>query len=630
MLYPQHNPHRTLTDLGGFWQFRPDPEGRGQADGWAQRPLPTEAGTMRIAVPGAWNDQLAERGLKNYVGAAWYETTLTLPARLTDGLRVVLYVSAADHRCAAWCNGQPVGTHEGGFLPFALDLTEAWQPGAENRLSLWVDSTLTLHTLPQGVDPTSAPYDQPAYDRRHHYPPARFDFFPYGGLTRPVYLQVLPEVRLQRLQIEARLDGRVSVHAHLTGEASHIQVTLLDPHGQRVGQTTAAVEATKAQAALTLDDVHAWCPATPHLYTARVQVLDGDGREVDQYDERFGVREVRVEAGQLLLNDEPLYLTGFGKHEDFPVVGRGQFRAAYLRDFELMRWVGANSFRTSHYPYDQEMMRLADELGFLVIGEVPAVSLGFYSDTFEDLAPLLETHKRFLTDLVWRDQNHPSVIAWSVVNEANLWAEPHYQNEASRRYFAEVCDHTRALDATRPTMAITFPGHGIADDALQACDLIGINRYYGWYSEPTDLARAEQRLSEELDALYAAHEKPILMTEFGVDTLAGAHSTTAQMFSEEFQDAFVRCYNRVLESKPFCMGAHLWNFADFHTPQNHRRVVHNLKGAFTRSRTPKRVAFMLREHWRSLDRVHPAHRPAAGPDGLLIPDLKHVTDWAPR
>jgi beta-glucuronidase len=352
-----------------------------------------------------------------------------------------------------------------------------------------------------------------------------------------------------------------------------------------------------------------------------VELLDERGKVLDVYAEPFGFREVRVEGSQILLNGEPLYLVGFGKHEEFPIIGRGRFDAGIVRDFELMRWAGANSFRTSHYPYAEEILRLADRLGFLVIDEVPAVSLGFWSDRFEDLTPLLETHTRVLEEVTVRDGNHPSVILWSVVNEPNLWNEPHYQTGASRRYFQTVYDCTRRLDPTRPVMAITVPAFGETDVAMEACDVIGINRYYGWYTDPADLVAVRNRLGEELDTIHRTHGKPVVVTEFGADTVEGYHATTAQMFTEEFQTAFLLAYGEVIASRKFCAGEHVWNFADFRTPQNHRRVVLNRKGVFTRSREPKGAAFALRERWHKILRVLTSHRPRRGHEGFLIPDI---------
>ncbi|HEX7071772.1 MAG TPA: beta-glucuronidase [Rhodothermales bacterium] len=626
MLYPQNNAFRAALDLGGFWRFRPDPEGVGRADGWASASLP-DSGTHLIAVPGSWNEQLAEVGLMNYVGQGWYETDVSAPSHLVRDHRLWLYVAAADHRAEVWLNGRSVGTHEGGYVPFEVDLTDAWRTDAPNRLTICVDSALTMTTLPQNVDPAEPPYDSPAYERRHLFPPTRFDFFPYGGLTRSVWLCAIPRQRIERIRIDSSLDGVVRMRVEGGDAGSRLEVEVLDRDDRSVAIASAPVEEGTTSVEMRLKSVRRWSPSDPYLYTVRVRLVSSKGTPIDGYDEQFGIREIRTEGGQLLLNGEPLYLVGYGKHEDYPVMGRGQFRPAYLRDFELMRWSGANSFRTSHYPYDEEVIRLADRLGFLVIDEVPAVSLGFWSDRFEDLAPLLEMHKRALSELIARDANHPSVISWSIVNEANLWSEPHYRNPASVRYFREVYDHVKALDETRPVTAIIIPAHSPDDPALEACDVIGINRYFGWYTEPVDLDYAASRLGTEMDLLFERYGKPILVSEFGADAVPGAHSTTAQFFTEEFQTALIETYCRVADARPFCAGTHVWNFADFRTPQHFRRVIYNLKGVFTRTREPKRAAFFLREYWRANRRVAPQHRVADGPSGTLVPDAKDPVRW---
>jgi beta-glucuronidase len=430
---------------------------------------------------------------------------------------------------------------------------------------------------------------------------------------------------VDRVRIDSKLDGTVSVRTRSRG-SGHVGLQIRDRGGATLAKGEAAIIDGRSKIDVRLPDVRPWSPSDPHLYTAHLVQWDEGGAEVDCYDQRFGIREIGIRNGTLLLNGEPLFLTGFGKHEDYPIVGRGQFRSAYVRDFELMRWIGANSFRTSHYPYDEEMISLADELGFLVIDEVPAVSLGFWSDDLEELSPLLENHKRALTELVTRDANHPSVIAWSTTNEPNLWSEPHYQNDASRAYFRQVYEHTKNLDRTRPVIAIIMGRFQENDVALEACDLIGINRYFGWYTDPAQLDLAARQLDRELDALYDRYAKPVIVTEFGADTVEGQHATTAQMFTEEFQQAFLMAYSRVIESKPFCAGAHVWNFADFRTPQHFRRVVLNKKGVFNRNREPKMAAFALRDYWRQLVRVADDHRPASADPSFLIPDLGRPDD----
>lgn len=617
MLFPQQNNFRALFDLGGYWNFKADPQNLGFQEQWFAQKLAGEV--HKIAIPGSWNEQLEEQGLKNFIGKGWHETTFKIPGMIQNSHKIWLRIGAADHKASVWLNGTFIGEHSGGYMPFQLDLTPALaQPGEENHLVVCVDSTLTMHTLPQDVDPKSEMYSTKQYERRHLYPATRFDFFPYGGLTRSVQIVATPQDYISDIDIHSKLDGHISiqVEANASPQAT-IQAEIIDQEGIVLASTQANVG---SQLQVKIEDVQAWAPSTPYLYTARISLLN-EQRIIDQYDEEFGIREVSIEGGKIYLNGEELFMNGFGKHEEFPIVGRGQFRPAYVRDHELMRWIGANSYRTSHYPYDEEMMRLSDRLGFLIIDEVPAVSLGFWSDDFDELSPLFENHKKAIKELVKRDKNHPSVISWSITNEPNLWAEEFYQNEASKRYFKELYAFTKSLDDSRPVMAISMAAFKEHDVVIEACDVIGINRYYGWYTKPVDLEQAGKDLARELDATFQKYGKPIMITEFGADTVEGLHSTTAQMFTEEFQTAFIFKYLEVLEQRDFVCGAHIWNFADFLTPQHFRRVVLNKKGVFTRDRLPKSVAFKLREHWNALEKIKPEHRPKSPKQGFLIQDI---------
>jgi beta-glucuronidase len=622
MLFPQQNSYRAIYSLNGLWRLLHDPEDVGEREDWPRRPLPSDA--FWVAVPGAWNEQLTECGLKNYVGKVWYERALSIPAFDRKTHCVILRVGAADHSATVWLNGTRIGSHQGGFLPFECDLTDAVEPGgAPNRLVISVDSRLSMESLPQGIDPVTPPYDKSRYDRRHVFPPTRFDFFPYGGLTRSIQLMVVPRSRVSSISVDASLSGNVWVSVGCEGEPQKGTVEILDVELRSVvGPIPIDVKGAEGACTLSISAPHRWSPATPYLYTALVRLFDSSGAEIDRYEETFGVRTIAVEGGKLLLNGEPLYLVGFGKHEDYPIVGRGEFRPAHVRDFELMRWTGANSFRTSHYPYNEELMQMADRLGFLVIDEVPATSLGFLSDRFEDLVGLLENHKRVMKELIARDRNHPSVISWSTANEPNLWNEPSYGNEASRRYFREIYQHVHSIDPSRPVIAITTPAFSVEDDSLAACDIIGINRYFGWYTEPASLEKARRKLDQEMDALFARYGKPIMITECGADTMEGSHATTLQMFTEEYQTELLRVYASVADRKAYCAGFHVWNFADFLTPQHFRRVILNRKGVFTREREPKNAAFFLRAHWTALDRVMPRHRPKSYSNTFLVQDIE--------
>jgi len=617
MLYPKQNQYRSVTDITGFWSFKADPLQLGDKEKWYEHW--DKEDELTIAVPGAWNEQLAEQGLKNFVGKGWYKTEFSIPKILSENQRIALRVGAADHTARAWLNGVFVGEHQGGYMPFEIELNAALTTdGSLNNLVICVDSTITMHTIPQHVDPTEAPYDGPSYVRRHLYPATRFDFFPYGGLTRSVQIVTTAPSYLSSIQIRSDLSGSVKVQVNGKLEDCTIKARVLDAEDKACSEW---FEISAGHGKTEVTDAKTWSPSSPYLHTLEVSVVK-NGTEIDAYKEEFGFREIKTDGGILLLNGEPVFLAGFGKHEDYPIVGRGQFKAGYLRDFELMRWIGANSFRTSHYPYDEEMMRLADRLGFLIINEVPAVSLGFYSSDFDELKPLLDNHKKSIEELVARDFNHPSVISWCITNEPNHWAEEHYQNEASERYFKTLYDLTHDLDGSRPVMAITMAIHSENDIAFKHADILGLNRYFGWYTKPVDLEQAMVDLGDELDRIHKKYNRPVMITEFGADTVSGYHSTTAQLFTEEFQTAFTMSYNKVMEERDFCVGAHIWNFADFYTPQHFRRVVMNQKGVFTRERNPKSVAFTVRDYWKSLNRILPQHRPKPGSTEFLVPDIQ--------
>ena len=308
-----------------------------------------------------------------------------------------------------------------------------------------------------------------------------------------------------------------------------------------------------------------------------------------------------MRGDQLLLNGQPIKLTGFGKHEDFPLSGRGLNLPMWVRDYELLKWVGANSYRTSHYPYAEEAMQLADRLGILVINEIPAVGLNF-EDPEEATAKRLAQCRQQLRELVARDKNHPSTIMWCVANEPMggplLGAGPPVPAavEAGMRFFREMSAEARKLDATRPVTLVGVQGgptewHGLFD-------VVCINRYYGWYVLGGRLEQGAKELARELDALHKAFGKPIVIAEFGTDTLPGAHNTPPEMWTEEYQVEYLRRYLDVAAERPFVAGMHVWNFADFKTGQGTSRAGGmNFKGVFTRDRRPKMAAHFLRTRW---------------------------------
>ena len=591
MLSPRWTATRTARRLDGIWDFAFDPADAGIDQQWWSGQLP-EARPM--PVPASFNDLVSAAEEREYVGVVWYQSVAQVqPA--ADGRRTVLRFDAATHRAQVWLDQHYLGEHVGGYSPFELDVTHLVAGRSELRITVLVDNRLTMHTIPPGV------VDELADGRRQQ----RYfhDFFNYAGLARSVWLLTTPGNHVADLRVTTDLDAGRGLVRYIVdtagdpGRSGEVAVTLRDSQGETVGQ------ASGHTGELVVEAAHPWSPDSPYLYDLEV-TYESQGVS-DVYTQRVGIRTIAVDGTRLLLNGEPIHLRGFGMHEDAPWRGKGHDDARMVRDFTLLRWIGANSFRTSHYPYAEEVLDLADRLGFLVIDESPAVGLNLQLNAdrvaIEDPRTFrpggiddetLEAHLTSLREMIGRDKNHPSVILWSVANE------PDTTEEDSRPYFTALADLVRELDPSRPVgyanVAFATPDLDRVSDLF---DVIMLNRYFGWYVGAGDVTRAQHELRQELTEWTQRLDKPIIIAEFGADALAGLHTLPAQMWSEEFQQELIAAYLDMFDLFDNVVGEHVWNFADFATMQGTNRVVGNRKGVFTRDREPKAVAFLLRERW---------------------------------
>ena len=590
MLRPQDTATRERKPLTGLWRFRLDPAGEGRSAEWFKRPL---AGAAEMAVPASFNDLTADPAVHDYFGDLWYQTTMRVP-RGWNGQRIVLHLESATHRATAWVNDAEVVSHEGGYTPFEAEVTEHVRAGDEARITVLVNNTLNWHSIPPGVIE-----DTPDGKRQVYW----HDFFNYAGIHRPVWLYATGSAHLTDITVVTGLDGSDGTVGYTTetsgAEGAEVRVVLRDAEGTEVAR------ATGGSGELTVQDVHRWAPGDGYLYDFEVQLVGDGGDLLDSYHQGVGVRTVAVDGTRFLINGEPFYFTGFGKHEDIAVIGKGHSDAFLLRDFELLKWIGANSFRTSHYPYAEAVLDYADRQGIVVIDETAAVGLNmgigggifggqgyttFSPETVNDQSR--EVHAQAIRELVARDKNHPSVVLWSIANE------PESDTEGAERYFKPLFDLTRQLDPTRPVgfvnvLLAPYPTCRVS----QFGDVLMLNRYYGWYVHTGDLEAAERAWEEELKG-WASEGKPIIITEYGADTYPGLHALMAQPWSEEYQVAYLDMNHRVFDRIDAVVGEQVWAFADFGTTSGIMRVGGNKKGVFTRDREPKAAAHALRRRWR--------------------------------
>lgn len=596
MFYPQQNRQRNRLDLSGIWDFQIDPDDEGLDGGWSDG-LPNP---RPLAVPASWNEQYPD--LRDHLGAAWYELRFQVPESWDDQ-RVVLRFGSVIYRADVWINGTKLGHHEGGHLPFEFEVDGHLRPDVENRLVVRVENELSPTRVPPGnvAGAMSAILGS--------YPNTNYDFFPYAGIQRPVILYTTPRHYISDLHFQTVQIGepaRVSVSVDVAGAGGRLVFRLLSE--SETSPLEASAEMNNGDVAVELDVPNArlWSPSAPNLYRLQVDLTDQE-RVIDRVEIEVGIRTVAVEGDQILLNGEPIYLTGFGRHEDFPISGRGLNLPVLVRDYALLDWIGANSYRTAHYPYSEEEMSMADRQGLLIIDEIPAVGL-FFEDSDENVETRLQICRRQISDLIARDKNHPSVIMWSVANEPmppNMMERMRSPNPPPAPpktidFFQNLIDLAHELDPSRPATLVGVMGG--PTEWLALSDVVCINRYYGWYTQGGRIEEGMGLLEQELDQLHAKMGKPIIIAEFGADTVAGVHRVPAEMWSEEYQVEVLKAHLDVTDQRPFVVGMHIWNFADFKTGQGILRTAGlNHKGVFTRDRQPKMAAHFLRRRWRKLD-----------------------------
>jgi beta-glucuronidase len=586
MLYPQQNDVRNKLDLSGIWDFKTDPDRRGEQDSWCNGLTESRP----IAVPGSWNEQYED--LFGYLDLAWYVKQTYVPSSW-QGQRVFIRVGSANYYGTVYVNGERVGAHEGGHLPFAFEITKLVKWDAENLIAISVENELKPTRVPSGNMNS-------AISGFASFPRTTFDFYPFAGIHRPVVLYSLPQTHIEDITVVTGIDGAtgtVKVTARLnTAAAAQGSVQLKG--GDTTINANLVFEDGLAEAQLTVPNAHRWSDKDPYLYDLTVQT-DGD-----RYTLKVGIRTIAVQGGQVLLNGQPVQLNGYGRHEDFIASGKGLNLPLMIKDYQLMRWTGANSYRTSHYPYSEEEMQLADREGFLIIDEIPAVSLQFEND--ENIAERLRMCLQQIDELVARDKNHASVVIWCVANEPmprtlNLAGAGGTggadSGEAEGKAMLEtLLARARALDPTRLVTIVTLMGGPTS--WMEKCDVVCMNRYWGWYVLGGQLDQAFASLEQELDRVWEQWHKPIIMTEFGADTMAGMHGHPNVMWTEEYQAEYMRGHLEVASRKDYIAGMQVWNFADFAAVQSIMRVGGlNMKGVFTRTRTPKMAAHVLREFW---------------------------------
>lgn len=570
---------RNTTSLDGQWQVIVDPYDVGAVDYRAQ-PLqgnnafyknyqPQSKSELveydfdtsgQLAVPGDWNTQ--RDSLLLYEGSVWYKRSFgyAKPSKK----RLFVHFGAANYLAFVYVNGEELGQHKGGFTPFDFEITGKLRAEG-NFLVVRVNTT-------RGKD---------------EVPTVNTDWWNYGGITRPVTLIEVPETFVQDYSVQLEKGSTKHIQGWLQLNGSHLQqdISITIPE---IGVKKSFQTDSKGRAEFSFDAAPTlWSPENPKLYTVEISA------ETDHLSDLIGFRSIAVHGTDILLNGKPLFLRGISIHEESPLrPGRAWNEDDARTTLTWAKELGCNFVRLAHYPHNEAILRMADQMGILVWEEVPV----YWTIQWENPETLRNAQNQ-LGELIARDHNRAALIVYSVANETPI-SEPRNQFLHQLIQQAHTSDPTRLVSAAlqanesqegdRLSIRINDP---IADEL----DVMGNNEYIGWYSHRiADLDRTDWSSS---------YEKPLIMSEFGGDAVFGKHGDATTRWTEEYQATLYEHQLSMLQRIPFLRGTTPWILKDFRSPRRTLPGIEdyfNRKGLVSDRGEKKKAFFVLQNFYRDL------------------------------
>ena len=537
--------------LNGAWLFRADPDGIGETQRWFGQSVDT-ADWRDFEVPGVWNEGRDAGVAWNYSGLGWFRREFHVPEEWRDApirLRFLGVYLIAD----VWLNGEPLGTHRGGYTAFTFeDLPLRW--GEPNVLVVRADNT----------------------PRRDQAPHHTIDWWNCGGISREVYLERWPDIALEQVQITTKLDGTVTVQTgfrNLLKEAQQIDLrfTIMEDGQLRaarifggadivgMGIQIAPTDAYQREDVFSVPEPHLWTPADPRLYHLRVDWKRPDESVWRVRWARFGIREVETRGSRLFLNGEDIWLNGMAIHQDYPGMGSAVTPEAQESDLQRIKDFGCNFVRLGHYPFHPHYLDTCDEIGLLVWSEIPVwqnagdvlASEDFWNNWVQ---PQLD-------EMITQQFNHPSVIFWSIGNEfSGAWlTRGQTESPQVEGYVKRSTDYVRSLDSTRLVSYASAASTG--PNTWQYLDVIGKPLHYGWFH-----SASVYDIRPEMKAVHEyMPDKPILSVECAGMSYQDQHAGygSDERFSMEYHDKLLRVdIQSLMAMRDYVCGVTIWTLAD--------------------------------------------------------------------
>jgi len=570
---------RAITNLNQNWQFSKEQYTPG---------TDTNTGQWEsISIPHTWNKTDAFDDTPGYYRAAcWYRKTLIISN--TDlNKKLFLYFNGANQETEVYINGQKVGSHIGGYTRFCFEIDKYIKAG-NNELAVKVNNSFN-----ENIAPLTA------------------DFTFYGGIYRSVYLIATNDAHFgfdnasNGVFITTPDVSTAKASVKITGQVDNsglakleVLSTVTDEAGKKISALKSIL--TGSDFSQNLPQVlapHLWSPEDPYLYKVTTQVVDTkSGKVLDEVINPLAFRWFKFDASKgFFLNNKPCKLMGANRHQDFEGLGNAIPENYNVRDVELLKQMGGNFLRISHYPQDLKVLETCDKLGIMASVEIPVVNTITETETFA------KNCENMQVEMIRQNFNHPSVIIWAYMNEILLVHKLGNDKLRLTQYFANVKRLAKRLDSlTRkedPSRYTMMSMHGDFNQyktagLIDIPMLSGWNLYNGWYGgKVSDFGPALDKHHQEYP------NQPELVTEFGADADPRIRAFDEIRFdkSVDFAVNFDKAFLKGIEERPYVMGGAIWNLADFGSEGRAETMPHvNNKGLLTMHREPKDTYFFYK------------------------------------
>jgi len=513
-----------------------------------------------INVPGDWNTQMEK--LYYYEGTIWCRKKFDIDPQ--PGKRYFAYFGAVNYEAIVAVNGKTVGKHTGGYTPFNIEITDNLKKG-KNTIIVKVDNK----RVPEGV------------------PTVNSDWWNYGGITRDVYIVETPAafVREYSVQLKKGTDNTVEGWVRMDGAEAGQKVTVTVPEAKLAAEVTVdengygTFEMTMKgkKSKLTL-----WSPENPKLYDVTISTFE------ETISDRVGFRTIEARGNEIYLNGKKVFLSGICIHEEAPLNAGGRaFSEEHART--LLGWakeLNCNFVRLAHYPHNENMVRVAEEMGIMVWDEIPV-----YWTIHWNNPTTYQNAENQLVDMITRDRNRANVIIWSVSNETPRGPE-------RLTFLTKLINKAHEMDPTRlvsSAMEKEYANpegtHATCTDPLaEVADLMSFNQYIGWYDGN----------KEKCEKVYWTFDinKPVIISEWGGGAKYGYHGASDVRFTEEYQEELYEANVKMLEAMPGLAGSTPWILKDFRSPRRQLKEIqddYNRKGVVSENGEKKKAFYVLRD-----------------------------------